>query len=119
MLQFPASQTDRRNESRFKTVAGQRLQWSNQSSWNHASRAGWFMDVSRSGVGLLVERAELPRLGDLLDVRIRTDADPVCYEVVRVQQGQQRLAIVGCQRMYGRTANLDLPDAAWQLNRAA
>jgi hypothetical protein len=77
------------------------------------------MDVSRSGLGLLVERTDLPRRGDTLNVRLQPGQDPVCYEVVRVPPGASRLHLVGCQRMVGRSAQIDLPDRPRKTKHAA
>lgn len=113
-----ASNTNRRKESRYRTLTGQRMSWSGQMSVG-ASRKGWVLDVSRSGMAMMVERQALPALGDVIGVQVRPAADPVSYKVVRVQNGAQKIVVVGCEKIYGKTADLDLPEPAWARSAAA
>lgn len=109
---------NRRRESRYRTLAGQRMSWTPPMSVGR-QRKGWVLDVSKSGMALMLERETLPRLGDVIDVSIDATADPVAYEIVRIQHGQQKIVVVGCERVYGKTADLDLPAPAWAASRAA
>ncbi|MEM7625496.1 MAG: hypothetical protein AAF333_07705 [Planctomycetota bacterium] len=81
---------------------------------------GWLLDVSRSGPGpgLMIERDKLPRAGESIDVRLKPAADPVPYRVVRIQGGTNKIVVVGCERMDGRAAGLDLPEPAWAMSHA-
>lgn len=115
-IQQPYS--NRRRESRYRTLTGQRMSWTPPMSLGR-QRKGWVLDVSKSGIALMLERDSMPRLGDVIDVRVQPTADPVAYEVVRIQHGQQRIAVVGCERVYGKPAELDLPAPAWAASRAA
>lgn len=109
---------NRRRESRYRTLTGQRMSWTPPVSLGRQHK-GWVLDVSKSGMALTLERQTMPRIGDVIDVRIQPTADPIAYEVVRIQHGQQKIAVVGCQRVYGKTAELDLPAPAWAASRAA
>lgn len=113
-----APKMNRRRETRFRTLTGQRMNW--QGSNTLASfRKGWVLDVSQSGLGLMVEDDKLPQVGDEIRVKIKPASAPLAYEVVRIQNEKSRIAVVGCERVYGRTARLDLPKPAWQMSRAA
>lgn len=110
--------SNRRRESRYRTLTGQPMSWTPPMSLGR-QRKGWVLDVSKSGMALMLERETLPRLGDVIDVSIDPAAEPVAYEIVRIQHGQQKIAVVGCQRVYGKTAELDLPAPAWSTAQAA
>ena len=109
---------NRRKESRYRTLTGQRMSWTPAMSVGR-QRKGWVLDVSKSGMALMIERESLPHLGDVIGIRIRASADPVSYEVVRIQPGHQKIVVVGCERVYGKPSELDLPEPAWAMPRAA
>lgn len=113
-----AQHINRRRETRYRTLTGQRMDWQRSTSTN-SFRKGWVLDVSHSGLGLMMEDDKLPEIGDEIRVKIKPASPPLAYEVVRIQNEKSRIAVVGCERVYGRTARLDLPRPAWQMSRAA
>ena len=104
----PRRRANRREEPRFHGLTGQRMSWTSQGA-RSARHDGWILDVSRSGVGLMLDHDEMPAVGECISVRLRPHFEPVSYEVVRQQPGDQRLTVVGCRRVYGRVAKLTLP----------
>ncbi|MEM9882541.1 MAG: PilZ domain-containing protein [Planctomycetota bacterium] len=104
--------SNRRRESRYRTLTGQRVSWAPSMSIG-GQRKGWVLDVSHNGMGVMMERRGLPQVGETLAVRLRPSAEPVTYEVVRVQPGDQKIVVVGLERVYGKPSGVDLPDPAW------
>lgn len=117
-MSYAASNPNRRCESRYRTLTGQQMSWINHFSVG-AFRKGWLMDVSKSGLGIMVERERLPKLGESIDVRLKPASDPISYEVIRIQDGNSKIVVVGCERVDGRPAEIDLPEPAWAMPRAA
>lgn len=113
-----SAHANRRKESRYRTLTGQRMSWSRETAVG-SNRKGWVLDVSRSGMALMIERQALPALGDVIGVQVRPTSDPVAYTVVRVQNGTQKIAVVGCEKVYGKTAELNPPAPAWSRAAAA
>jgi hypothetical protein len=110
--------SNRRCESRYRLLTGQQVAWSSAIG-TAGRRKGWVLDVSRSGLGVMMESNQLPNLGEEIKVRLKGSSEPVSYEVVRVQDNRCRIATVGCARVYGRTARLDAPGPAGRIALAA
>lgn len=117
-MQFKATMGNRREEPRYRTLAGQRMTWAKERSLG-ANRKGWLLDISKNGLGLMIERDKLPQVGEQIDVKLKPTADPLSYEVTRIQDGDQKIVVVGCKRMFGRAAALDMPEPAWSMSNAA
>ncbi|MEM8739195.1 MAG: PilZ domain-containing protein [Planctomycetota bacterium] len=116
-MSLAASELDRRRENRYRSLTGQKMSWS-RLGYVGPRQKGWVMDISKSGIGLMIEQDQLPEVGEVLGVRLRPASDPLSYEVVRVQSGDHRITVVGCERVYGRTADLNFPRPGWSATRA-
>ncbi|MEO1236857.1 MAG: PilZ domain-containing protein [Planctomycetota bacterium] len=118
-MAMTALRPNRRKESRYRTLTGQQMSWNRPGTAGHR-RKGWVLDVSRSGMGLMMEDADMPEVGEVIGIKLRPASEPVSYEVVRIQDGNQRIRVVGCERIYGRTTDLDLPmpKPAWKQARS-
>ncbi len=102
------AETNRRRETRYRTLTGQRMNW-HPADTIGAYRKGWVLDISQSGLGMMVEDDKVPEIGDEILVKVQASADPLSYEVVRIDNESSRIAVIGCERVYGRVTRLDLP----------
>ncbi len=107
---------NRRKETRFRNLTGTRLAWNNESG-ARARRKGWTLDDSGNGLGFLAEKPRLPQPGQTIRVRRRPDQPDQLYEVVRIVTLPGKLGVVGCERLYGKEAELALPEPAWSQSK--
>ena len=56
--------------------------------------SGWLIDVSTSGLGLIIPQGELPAVGQEIEVLFRCDKRPIPYRVVRAEPRQ---GFLGCR----------------------
>lgn len=109
---------NRRQETRYRTISGLRIAWSPDSAARRR-RKGWVLDVSPHGMGFMAEQPYLPKVGETISVKVRPNAEAASYEVIRLRPTIGHLAIIGCRRNPGSTADLELPPTAWQMQAAA
>ena len=103
-----ARKSNRRTEPRHRLLTGQRMSWHTSNDLDR-QRQAWVLDVSQSGLGLMIEDGEAPQVGDEIRVKLRAEAPDVAYEVVRLQNERSRIVVIGCERVYGRSSRLNLP----------
>lgn len=99
---------NRLKETRYRADAGTRFAW-HQQQGRRARRKAWTLDESAHGLGFLAEKPRLPEVGERIIVHTRGDLETQHYEVKRVVPLAGKLAAVGCQRVYGKPAELSKP----------
>jgi hypothetical protein len=97
---MPVSVRNRRKEIRFRSRAGSRFAWHTDTG-RRARRKGWTLDESAHGLGFLIEKPRLPGVGQRIIVHVRGDLESEQYEVRRVVPLAGKLAVVGCERVFG------------------
>ena len=108
---------NRRLETRYRSLTGQLVSWQPEDG-SGADRKAWILDISRQGIGLMMERQNLPAIGEVIGLRLRPDSRPIHYEVLHIQPGANRIVSMGCQRLFGRVSRID-PNALRPLARLA
>ena len=90
--------SNRRGETRYRTLTGQLVMWRPEQGAGFDFKA-WVHDISEGGVGLMVERSQLPAVGERISLRLRPASRPVQYEVLNIQPGAHHVVSIGCQRV--------------------
>lgn len=103
---------NRRKETRFRSMAGSRMAWHSEEG-RRARRKGWTLDQSASGFGFLVEKPRIPHAGEMIRVHDHNQPDAQLYEVVRIAELPGKLAVVGCEKVFGTSATIKMPPPAW------
>ncbi len=103
---------NRRKETRYRSRAGSRMAWHSEEG-RRARRKGWTLDYSANGMGFMVEKPRTPHPGETIRVHDLSAGDPQLFQVVRVAQLPGKMSVVGCERVFGNTATMELPPPAW------